>query len=280
MLVPLSLVLLYLRRSRFAGTTLVAPLRWTVFCLVVLAVIELATLWWTWSESTVSALRYVGATATFCPLMAVLGAKRPQNIGWQFIVASLWGVLILPVGEMLVLWRGGELDEGPARRWFVVILLGVGLSNYVLTRFGIAALAATVGQVLLLLPRLPFNLLAPAWHFSAGIGCLVAAVAIAWFQTRNSRGQLGWNRVWQDFRNAFGIVWGLRVMERVNATAKIGGWSCELNWFGFTDLDSDPVNTEHPEREQAMRTLLRRFVSNDWIDRRLSLPRRPELQDL
>lgn len=268
MILLLSLAMLFSRRSRFVGTTLVAPFRWTALSVLAVGVVELLTGWSSWNTSSISAWQYAAATSTFCPLVAVLGAKRPQNIGWQFIVASLWGVLVLPVAEMLVLWRGGDLDEGPARRWFVLILLGVGLSNYMLTRFGFAALLATVGQALLLLPRLPFSLPVPSWHFTGGSICLAIAIAVAWLQTRVPPRGGGWDLVWRDFRNAFGIVWGLRVMERLNTTAKVAAWQSELTWYGFTDVDQK-AELELRERDRAVRTLLRRFVSNEWIDRRL-----------
>ena len=276
MLAILSCLLIAFRRGRFSGTTLIAPSRWAVFSLLLLGVVELLPWFVALSESTTRALYYVAATAAFCPLMAVLGAKRPQNIGWQFIVVSLWGVFVLPVGEMLVLWQGAELDEGPARRWFAVILLGVGLTNYALTKFGSAALLATVGQTLLSLPHLPFRIADWPWHFSMGNLCIALAVLYAFFQTRSghtppetdlSQDADNWNGVWRDFRDAFGMVWSLRVMERVNATGKLCNWSDELTWFGFGKSEPIPEE-ESEERERTMRTLLRRFVSSDWIDQR------------
>jgi hypothetical protein len=201
--------------------------------------------------------------------MAVLGAKRPQNVGWQLIVVTLWIVLILPVGETLLLWRGGSLDEGPARRWLLLILMGVGMSNYALTRFCLAALIVTVGQTLLLLPQLP--ILASSWSssFLAGVVCIVSALSLVCWQTRRSASGSGWNAVWNDFRNAFGLVWSLRVMERINSTGKVSGWKNELTWYGFTSLDEQQA-TENEELNLAMRTTLRRFVSPDWIDSRYS----------
>jgi len=248
-----------------------------MFCLVLLGAVELLPWFLSLTDAILRAWHYVAATAAFCPLMAILGAKRPQNMGWQFIVVSLWGVFILPVGEMLVLWQGAALDEGPARQWFAVILLGVGFTNYALTRFGFAALMVTVGQTLLLLPHLPFPLTDAAWHFAVGNACVALSVVVAFLQTRDAElnkaespeGSQGWNRVWQDFRNAFGLVWSLRVMERVNATGKICHWSDELTWFGFCKSES-PTEAECKERDRTMRTLLRRFVSTEWIDRRKS----------
>lgn len=276
MFVPLTLMLgsvlvglgvLLSRRRRFVDTTLVAPYRWTVVSLSVLAVIETWLALASASQPMVLAMRYFAATSTLCPLMAVLGAKRPQNVGWQWIVASLWVVLVLPVCETILLWRGGALDEGPARRWLLLILLGVGLSNYVLTRFWLAAVLGTIGQAMLLLRQLPIPAIQWNFHFEAGIVVLTVALAIAWAQTRSASGDAGWNRVWRDFRDAFGLVWALRVMERVNATAKQSDWESELTWFGFTEVGEQSTR-EHDELERTMRTTLRRFVSPAWIDAR------------
>ncbi len=43
-----------------------------------------------------------------------------------------------------------------------------------------------------------------------------------------------YDRVWTDFRDLFGTVWSLRVMERVNETARLQQWNWELTWSGFT----------------------------------------------
>lgn len=284
----LALVGLMTRFRRFRGTTLHAPYCWTLVSFCVLAVVELFSQWATLSSSSLASIRYAAAVSTFCPLMAVLGAKRPQDRGWQWIVATLWGVLVLPVAERWVLWSGGELDEGVMRQWLFVILLVVGFTNYLPTRFWFPALCSTFGQVLLLVPHLPFAVSRVQWHWTAGTMCLSLAVLSVCWQTRDagerSRRQTdseaeekedpsSLDAVWRDFRNAFGLVWGLRVMERVNTTARVAGWKSELTWFGFAPrtnavVEVEAAAAEQPKHSQAMRTVLRRFVSDAWIDRR------------
>lgn len=267
----IGIVVVASRRKRFEGTTLVAPSRWT---LVAIASLIAVTAYGSVSEvtpSTLRALRYIAASGTFCALMAILGAKRPQNVGWQWIVATLWIVLILPVGEMFLLWKGGTLDIGAARSWLLVILMFVGLTNYALTKFGFPALLATLGQGFLLLPHLPILGKELEHHYSIGGMLISAAIGVAWWQTQNVPSHGGWSLVWTEFRNAFGLVWGLRVMERVNSTAKLCSWANELMWFGFTEQENENDASQAKEREEverAMRTLLRRFVSSDWIERR------------
>ena len=269
-LLLLAVLALVQRRSRFQGTTLVAPVVWSIFALLLIAGIDLTLSLTKGNITTIEKLRYFAATSSFCPLMAVLGAKRPQDKGWQWIVVSLWIVLILPVGQTFI-WRGGTLEVGPFRQWFMVILMLVGLANYALTRFGFAALVLTAGQACLLLPQLP--LVGREWSSSWELGLLliVASVGIVFWQTRLAPHRENWNRVWIDFRNAYGLVWGLRVMERINATAKLCNWESELGWFGFDKLDASTraeADADAEELERTVQTVLRRFVSPEWIEMR------------
>jgi hypothetical protein len=78
------------------------------------------------------------------------------------------------------------------------------------------------------------------------------------------------DRAWLDFRNTFGAVWALRVMERINQAARQSGRAEVLRWQGFV-AGWDPL----AEREAAgqsltmtIRMLLRRFVNVAWLERR------------
>lgn len=242
-----------------------APSRWALCALGLLGIVEVIVTVAGPRETTSDALRYASAMATFCPLMAILGAKRPQNRGWQFIVLTLWIVLVLPVGETLLIWRGGTLDPGPIRRWLTVILLFLGLANYLPTRFAIAAIWVTLGQSLLLMTHLPFGRTLPDSHVTAGCAAIAAGMTSAWFVARRGP-RCGWDGIWLDFRDAFGLVWSLRVMERLNVTARLSQWNSVLTWSGFRP----PIETSrHRTIERALKTVLRRFVSNDWIEQRI-----------
>ena len=266
-----GLAMLLTRSRRLAGTTLIAPYRWSMFALLTIAGIECLLVLSKATPNMVPTMRYLSATTTLCPLVAVLGAKRPQNVGWQFIVATLWIVMILPVGETMLLWRGGTLDVGPMRSWLLMILLAIGLSNYLLTRFWLAAAAMTAGQTLLLSSQLPTVVSLESSPPLFGFALIIVALAMVWWQTRRSPTSHGWPRVWRDFRDAYGLVWSLRVMERVNSTAKLSGWYSELTWHGFVQADdSEATESEAAEINRAMRTTLRRFVSPEWIDDRMT----------
>jgi hypothetical protein len=116
--------------------------------------------------------------------------------------------------------------------------------------------------------------------------------------------------VWFDFRDAFGTLWGLRVVERFNDTARRSNWPVRLGWRGFEFETRTPLspsgrgvwaegaiesfepattstagqasngtltydsNRDKPPPElttamrAAMASLLWRFVSDEWLQRR------------
>jgi hypothetical protein len=233
----------------------------------------------------------VAATSALCPGVAVLGAKRPQDKAWTFIVASLWLVLVLPALQAIVFAYGSELELHWAWRYFLLLVLIAGWSNYVLTRFWLAACLIAAAQTVLLGHHLP-GIGVDFGGGSVPIALLILATAsvLVWLQTRRQSIN-GLDRVWRDFRDAFGVVWGLRIMERVNSLATQQKWTRSLQWSGFVTAPEIPESTtagkERPAKgpaeslteesltedkqiEQCLRTLLRRFVHPEWINRRLN----------
>ena len=149
---------LVVRRARLAGTTLQAPIAWLVVALACVGCQLTVELQYGFEdESWIAPLRFVAATSMYCPVMAVLGAKRPQNRAWQFVVLSLWAVLVLPAAKYVAFWSSTTFELHPARSWFLLILIVVGLVNFLPTRFWPAATLFAGGQVLLLGGSLPFG---------------------------------------------------------------------------------------------------------------------------
>ncbi|HEY2762110.1 MAG TPA: hypothetical protein VGI75_15235, partial [Pirellulales bacterium] len=192
-----------------------------------------------------------------------------------------------------------ELD--PIWRLFLGILILIGAVNYLATRFAIPALIATFGQCVLLggpifgahawlqnlgasafkiLPILASDGKTPGlrvWLIVGGILPLAAAICLAFLLAKKTRRPTAdsfaaWNQVWRDFANIFGLVWAARVMERTNAQAQLSDAGVRLAWSGFY-----PVSPATASRwsesigplESPFRNLLRRFVSDSWIDDRL-----------
>jgi hypothetical protein len=263
----LGLAALFWRQPRLRGTTLVAPWFWSLTSLVSLVGAELAIALWSEPASTwIGPLRLAAATSTFCPTMALLGAKRPQDRGWQAIVLSLWGILSLPSIEWLLF--GGQTELHPARFWFLVILIAVGASNGLGTRYWPSSLLFSGGQILLLTSL--FSAAPRPWMPPVSIAAIVLAW---WFEAaqwpRSAHVAQPLDRVWLDFRDAFGVVWALRIIERMNASSRMYAWPVTLTWQGFATVSGSEIHELPPLVEESLRTLLRRFVSPEWIAARL-----------
>jgi hypothetical protein len=268
-------------RSRLLGTTLVAPWWWAVAAMALVAGVELAAaICGSAKVGWIAAARLIAATSTLCLTMSLLGARRPQHRPWQAIVFSLWVVVLLPAAEAWLIRPADVPELHPLRRVFVAALICLGVGNYLPTRFWLAALLWGAGQTILLWEALPVSTLwadppKPVW----GLACLSAALlATAW--PRRRRSACAVDRVWVDFRDAFGAVWALRVQDRLNAAARQHGWPVMLAWSGLVEHcrgpTADPRQLEPPDRAAAERAmtrslawLLRRFVSPAWIDARL-----------
>jgi hypothetical protein len=267
-----GLAALAARKPSLRGTTLVAAWYWSVVSLSSVALCEIAIgLNGSPSAAWIVPLRFAAAMTTFCPIMAVLGAKRPQDRPWQFIVLSLWIILSLPSVEWLLF--GGVQEIHPARFWFLVVLTLVGAINGVATRFWLSSLLVSLGQMALVAPYLPAT--QPLFPGPTGPLAGLLAVVAAWSllalgTPRPRRSATAADRVWLDFRDAFGTVWAVRVAERINASASMVHWPVTLAWRGFQTRADHRRAEEIPAAViDSLRTLLRRFVSPGWLDARL-----------
>ncbi|MBC7857084.1 MAG: hypothetical protein IAF94_26945, partial [Pirellulaceae bacterium] len=202
---------------------------------------------------------------------------RPQHLAWNFVVLALWGIVSLSALTALVMQRSDRFILGDARAWLLWVLILMGLINYLPTRNWVTALLVALGQVILFAPHLPL-LRGTLWlaNLPAGpsLALFVFAVALAFVGRASQpvpdgleRPSYKFDRLWLDFRDSFGLLWGLRLQERVNAASTAAKWEVELNWNGFP---SKGIPAQHREAlRQAMTGLLRRFVSHEWIAARL-----------
>jgi hypothetical protein len=213
------------------------------------------------------------------PTLALLGAKRPQNGAWQFIVLTLVGVLLLPAFQG---WAFG--DSRPhvhtLFRWLIAAHIFMGAVNYLPTRFAGPALTFAAAQTCLALRFLPgidvekHLLIFASPVFAGSVGLFVALLWVRVGSQAPASFPPGVDLLWRDFRDAYGLVWGLRIAERLNASALKHGWPVEFTWGGMllregtTELDADVRHRV----ERELRSHLRRFVSHDWIARRMESP--------
>jgi len=287
-----GLFLLLVGGKHLKGSTLVAPWVWCLVVWTVTAAVEvyLGIAVFLELDPNVANWRYFAAVGWFAPQMSQMGAKRPQDKAWQWVVLSLWGVLCLPLVNSMLLPGNPVLNVGTVWSWFLFVLIGVCLLNNGPTRFAPTALLLAAAQVTLIWQYLPWS---EATTSTTGVllaqmsGLLAIILAsLNFLPTRETI--LPEDRAWLDFRDSFGSFWAARVMLRINDCSIRYGWGLWLNWNGFARVEivgsgpewrgelDDALNT-------ALRNLLRRFVSEVWLDRRIPRPRkkdRPGLEDL
>lgn len=254
-------------RPMTRGTTLVAPWCWA---LAGTLAVSCAAAWnGSASDGEASAwIRYVAGATLLAPPMAILGAKRPQDRAWQWVVLSLVAFALLPAGHQWLYHPGSDLRLETAWQWFVLVIATVGAANYLLTSRALAAAIAGLALYSFLGEQFP------AWlRFSvperdlAGLGAVALAAHLAQ-RTPAREGLAPHDRAWRDFRDLFGATWGLRCAERFNIAASQAGWRAALGWHGF-DLPADQPTLTPPE-VQCLENLLRRFVSPEWIAARMN----------
>jgi hypothetical protein len=271
--VGLSVLLTRWRAIR--QTTLTGAWWWTLAAIVAWSCVELWVSLLPGITAGQSPLLLAATTLSFCPIVALLGAKRPQHAAWNLVVLSLWAIVALPAAESILLRPGQPPEMGDARGWFVWVLIGIGPINFVPTRYWLASLLVAAGQIAGLSPHLAMIGWTEISHAgSAGLVLCILGVAAAEIARRRPNGVANsLDRIWLDFRDTFGLLWGLRVQERVNAAAAQFGWGIELMWRGFRKEDSGAAlpATEasvEPELQSTLKGLLRRFVSDRWIAER------------
>lgn len=231
------------------------------------------------ASSLADHLWYASAVLALCPPIAVLGSRRPGTRVWTwFIQFPLLLVLGWPV---ISLWlqgsevRGLQLETPQLAAFLLVLIMGAG--NYCGTRFTLPILSyATACGILVASSSdsCPAWLTDRWWARLWATGLLVLAILLASRSSdRGSQATDRFNRLWLDFFNTFGVVWGRRIQDRVNFIAEKEQWPARLELHGFVWADS---STDSPDRaateariEHTFRWLLRRFVDPSWIDERI-----------
>ena len=226
------------------------------------------------SRSAADHLWYASAVIALCPAIAVLGSRRPGTRVWTWFIlipmlfALGWPVIALCLQGSAV--RGLQLETPQLAGYLLVMIMGAG--NYFGTRYTLSGLLYTIACSLLVLSSSSTcpAWLADRWWARLWASCLMALAILAAGRAA-SQSLLGVNRfdrLWLDFFDQFGIVWGRRIQDRVNFMAIKEGWPAHLELQGFIwSPASDP--TAEARIEQTFRWLLRRFVDPQWIDDRL-----------
>ena len=272
----------YFGFRRLRDTTLAAPAVWGVIAAAGVGGVELLVALGLAGDGTLalSLWRYAAAVGTCMPIAAVLGAKRPQDRGWQWVVVALWMVLLVPAAQAALAPAGHRLELFAAWKLLLAALMAMGLLNYLPTRHWLAALLATAGQACLVWEYL-FDAadVRQAVRVALGQALLLLALAVAAAGSRRRRTPRSspqplagamepLNYRWLNFRDDWGAFWALRVMQRINQSAELGDWPVRLDWSGFQPLDKGEIAAASPpildqqrlaKIEQTLDAVLRRF---------------------
>lgn len=259
---PIALLALLRGRAGLRRTTLVGAWSWAIASLAALAGVELVSLQHGADPPTWSApLRFAAAALTLCPAIAVLGAKRPQDRAWHWIVLFLWVVLCIPAMNAALFHAGGIVELHTAQGTFLWLLILLGLANYLPTRYAAAALLIAAGQLWLFSPHLPLLRAELIPHATPiGIASYAVGLALSPLARRSLVESNSLDEAWRDFRDHFGAFWAVRVRVRLNAAAQMNRWPIRLHWSGFLPKASmrDPATERVLHR--CLNSMLRRFL--------------------
>jgi len=207
-----------------------------------------------WPEMAPAA-RYAGLCLIGCAAVAVLGARRPGVAAWNFVVAGLLTVLFLSLAEGVLI--GGEVQLSPLRVVFLGGTLAVGVLNYLPTRQALAAslLAASSALEFWLLLGGPTGTDANGVNVADLLLGLVPWAAFLAGRGRPADSEL--DRLWLDFRDRFGLVWGQRLREQFNRAVVHAGLRCELGWSGLRCREG--AGPSDAAARAILRSLMKRF---------------------
>lgn len=203
---------------------------------------------------------YATVTMTGAAGVAVLGARRPGIMAWNFIVASLLIVLWLGWAEGLL--AGSGLKLGSVRLAFVVGLILTTVLNYVPTVVMLSALfvgaACAVNLVSLWRADDHWSTLT---IMSLGLGVWVGCFGPTTLRRRKDASSF--DQIWFAFRNRYGAIWSERLREQFNNAAKHNGWPVYLKWAGLHTIakkdQQQTISDTSKECYEALVALMKRF---------------------
>lgn len=258
------------------GTALRASVIWAILAVLLAILSQIAAINepFPTGRPLTGHLAYLSVLTTLAALISVLNARTPGGGAWAILMSLLILVFLIPWLESSGIGRPTSITlnrlrlDNPWTIFFGLVVLA-GVTNYLPTRYFLAASCLALGLLLeyLALTRLNLSPTTRATLWSAFPLCLAAAVAAADLRSRSmppSTSPL--EAAWLWFRDHWGVVWALRVLERFNRSAESQTWPIRLSWQGVVPF---PPGSPSPEIPSAalplLLTLLRRFASPERV---------------
>ena len=272
------------------GSTAVPAALWSTAAALFFALTTLQQTTENLDIATLGIHRVVIAALSVCPVMSLLGAKRPQHGVWQFIVGALAAVLALPAASAILIHPGSLPNLHILGRFFLPVLVLVGWMNFIGTRRAAAATLVAVGHFGLIWPLLPGIQLEDALPQPArdlvAISCMttggflgLAQAVFARLRRRlvladgdrlpleSSEFKYRVNTCFLALRETLGAAWTLRLAERFDQMARRRGWPVQLTFQGLQMQEELREASWEPDALRAMEALMKRFVSSAWLKR-------------
>lgn len=171
----------------------------------------------------------LGVACALAPIIALLGAKRPQHKAWTWIVVSAVIVLALPAIESWLYRSPTPLGLSLIREILPWSVIAIGTVNYLGTANYWRGLLAGVGLTLMTLQGSPdaSDVSQPFWEVGRVwipplLFCLAALPPRSSSRrsgaSPNGLGGFagGANHTWRRFQNWYGLAWSLFVLDKLN----------------------------------------------------------------
>ncbi len=216
---------------------------------------------------------YLACLASLAAMISVFNARTPGGGAWALLMGLLVLVFLVPwlEGSGLAKGRGGMDQlrlEMPWSLFFALIVIA-GVTNYLPTSFGPAAAILGLAMILetagLLLTGWPGARCAEMWSVVPAL--LSATCWMALFRSRRRPvSSDGLTRLWLWFRDHWGAVWGLRILDRFNRAAETAQWPFRLTWQGPRGLDGLTSPDIPEDAPKTLVQLLRRFAPPETLE--------------
>jgi hypothetical protein len=260
------------------GTALRPALVWAFLALALAVIAQAAAMAEPLAQGRPIAERftYLSVLALLAALGSVLNARTPGGKAWAVLMVLLVVVLLIPwLEDQTRLRRASALAQlhldAPWSIFYGLLVL-VAVTNYLPTRYGLAAAGLSVLFILEYLALSPLGWppgrRALIWLWVGWTLCLSLWIA-RWNAVRVPAAPSSCERIWYWFRDNWGVVWALRVLERFNRAAEVSGWPVRLTWFGLTTLTGQEGAGAPPspaETEATFRNLMKRFAESWRLD--------------
>jgi hypothetical protein len=263
-----TLALLVVGFWRLRSTTLVSPIAWSMVAVSSIAIAEVVLFFppMPGVTSWQSLVRYIAGTLTLLPTIAILGAKRPQALVWNYIVVSLWIVLIMPALEVLLLKPEQTFEIYAFGPWMISALIFYTAIHYAGTGMTVTGLLVAAAQALYLadhLPAFPFD----SDYRARVLASLFLLIAASWatysLLRRGAADEFG--LLWSRFKNGYGTAWALRIIQRLDELQARHDWSVRLGWYGVQPTrdgaTADEMRQDRKALARAFRSLMLRFLA-------------------